>query len=245
MPAQAPSPGEIFEAPDWRGADLSDRVFHACTITDGDFANATVSAARFARCRLIRCAFTHADLREAVFEDCVFADPSTQSGANFAFARLDEARFARCDLTHARFEGSDLYATAFETCNLLGARFQRARFHRAFGRKIVRAAVAFIDCNLELADLSGAYLAECDFSRSRLRETDLSGCDLGRATLRDADLFQAIIDNARMAGADLRGAEVSGFDLRRLASYDDMKIATDQQCRLLEAMGVDVHVEQR
>ena len=40
--------------------------------------------------------------------------------------------------------------------------------------------------------------------------------------------------------ADLRRAEVSGRDLRRLASYQDLKITADQQYRLLEAMGVDV-----
>ena len=203
--------------------------------------DANLNGARFTRCRLTLCAFTHADAREAVFEDCVFAERANQSGANFAFARLDEARFRRCDLTHARFEGADLYAAVFEDCNLLGALFSRASFHRAFGRKIVRASVAFIACNLDLADLSDANLGECDFSRSRLREADLSGSNLEEAILRETDLFQAIIDNARMSGADLRGAEVSGFDLRRLASYHDMKITADQQYRLLDALGLDVH----
>ena len=77
-------------------------------------------------------------------------------------------------------------------------------------------------------------------ARSRFRETDLSGADLEGADLTGADLFQAIVDGARMAGADLRRAEVSGLDLRRLASYQDLKITADQQYRLLEAMGVDV-----
>ena len=241
MTAPAPPHGVTLAAPDWRGADLADHVFDACTIGDGDFTDAYLSGARFTRCRLTRGAFTHADAREVVFEDCVLADRSTQNGANFAFTRLDEARFRRCDLTHARFESADLYAAVFEDCNLLGARFSRARFHRAFGRNIVRSAVGFIACNLELADLSGASLGECDFSRSRLRETDISGCNLEGATLCDADLFRAIIDNARMTGADLRGAEVSGFDLRRLASYHDLKITAEQQYRLLDALGIDVH----
>ena len=240
-PISAPAPNQAFESPDWRGADLSDHVFDNCAISDGVFADANLTGARFFHCRLVRCAFTHADAREAIFDDCVFTDRSTRNGANFAFARLDEARFRRCDLRHAKFEGADLYAAGFEDCNLLGAQFSRARFHRAFSRKIVRASVAFIACNLDLADLSDANLGECDFSRTRLREADLSGSNLEEANLRDADLFQAIIDNARMAGADLRGAEVSGFDLRRLASYHDLKITADQQYRLLDALGIDVH----
>jgi fluoroquinolone resistance protein len=54
---------------------------------------------------------------------------------------------------------------------------------------------------------------------------------------------QAVIDGAGLAGADLRRAEVSGLDLRRFASYHDVKITADQQFRLLDAMGVDVHFD--
>jgi fluoroquinolone resistance protein len=56
-------------------------------------------------------------------------------------------------------------------------------------------------------------------------------------------MFQAVIDGAGLAGADLRRAEVSGLDLRRFASYHDVKITADQQFRLLDAMGVDVHFD--
>ena len=77
----------------------------------------------------------------------------------------------------------------------------------------------------------------CNLARSRFREADLSGADLEGADLTGADLFQAIVDEAKLAGADLRGAEVSGLDLRRLATYQDLKINPDQQFRLLDAMG--------
>ena len=76
-----------------------------------------------------------------------------------------------------------------------------------------------------------------------MAETDLSGADLEGADLTGADLFQAIVDEAKLAGADLRGAEVSGLDLRRLATYQDLKITPDQQFRLLDAMGIDVRPE--
>ena len=142
--------------------------------------------------------------------------------------------------SHARFDGAELYAARLEDCNLLGASFPRTSFSRAFGPTAVRASVALVGCNFELADLSGARLPGCELARSRFRETDLSGADLEGADLTGADLFQAIVDGARMAGADLRRAEVSGLDLRRLASYQDLKITADQQYRLLEAMGVDV-----
>jgi len=123
----------------------------------------------------------------------------------------------------------------------MAAQFRRAAFHRAFGRKVVRTAAIFRNCNLELAEMAGAGLAGCELSASRLREADLTGADLEGADLTGADLFQAIIDGARLKGADLRGAEVSGLDLRRAASIQDLKINADQQHRLLAAMGLDVY----
>ncbi len=211
--------GAAFEDEDWGGLDLA--------------------GARFETCRIVRCGFAHADLRETTFRDCGLADPG--QGANFAFARMDEATFENCDLTHARFDGADLYAARFTECRLLGATFSRARFHRAFGRSVVRSAVSFVDCNLELADLSGAGLAACELRDCRLRETDLSNADLTGATLTGSDLFQAVVDGAKAGGADLRGADLSGFDLRRLATCIDLKITVDQQFAVLDALGIDVH----
>lgn len=210
---------------------------------DAALSNTVLAGARFQRCRLIRPRFSHADLREAVFEDCVFADTERQKGAAFAFSRLDEARFTRCDLTHARFEGTDLYAVVMDACNLLGATFSRSGFSRAFGRNVVRTAAALTDCNFDLADLSGARLPGCDLTRSRFREADLSAADLEGANLTGADLFQAIVDGLKLAGADLRTAEISGLDLRRLATYAAAKITPDQQYALLDAIGVDVRLE--
>ncbi len=233
----------MFDGAVWDHADLTDTVFVGCEFAAPNLNDAVLTGARFSQCRLTRAAFTHADLRETAFEDCVFADPATQQGVSFAFARLDEARFERCDLTHGRFESADLYAAVLRDCNLLGARFGRACFHRAFGRTVVRASVTFNDCRMDLADLSGAHLAGCDFTRSRLLEADLSEADLTGAILAGADFFQAMVDGAKLADADLRGAEVSGLDLRRLASYQNLKIDADQQYRLLDAMGLDVRID--
>jgi fluoroquinolone resistance protein len=134
-----------------------------------------------------------------------------------------------------------MHGIEMDRCNLMGARLHRVSFARSFGRSVVRVAGSLTDCNLELADLAQARMPGCVLARSRLREADLTQADLEGADLTGADLFQAIVDEARLAGADLRGAEVSGLDLRRLASYDGLKVTADQQYRLLEAMGIDVH----
>ncbi len=208
---------------------------------DAQLSSVILQNARFTGCRFVRCRFAHADLREAVFDHCDFADPDSHSGPQFAFSRLDEARFLACDLSFADIDRTSLYGAVFEACNLRGARFHRADFTRAFGGKVVRTAGAFIGCNLELADLADAALPGCDLSRSSLREADLTAADLEGCDLTSCDLFQALTTGTKLAGADLREGELSGLDLTALGSVWGMKVTAAQQYQLLSAMGVDVH----
>ena len=80
-------------------------------------------------------------------------------------------------------------------------------------------------------------------SGCRFREADLSSADLTDAVLRDCDLFQAIVTKGKFEGIDLRGAEVSGLNLMRLASFGQMKINQNQQHAILDAIGIDVYPE--
>jgi fluoroquinolone resistance protein len=245
MGERAPSAGELvqdraFSGVDWTDADLSEAVFEGCLIEDGQFSGANLTGARFRRCRLVRCRLGHVDAREAVFEDCGFADPETRTGLAVVFGNLEQARFARCDLTLSLFDRSSLYAIEMEACNLRGARFAKADFAKSFGRNLVRTVARFRDCNLELADLSGARLGGCDLTGCDLREADLTGADLEGADLKGADLFHALLMGAKLAGADLRGGEISGLDLAQLATREGLKIDPGQQYALLTALGVDV-----
>ena len=224
-------------------ADLSDAVFTACLLNDVQLSAVMLQGARFVECRLVRCRFAHADLRDTRFERCNFADADSHSGVEIAFSRLDEAVFETCDLSFADIDRTSLYAVGFMTCNLRGARFHRADFARAFGGKVVRSAATFRSCNLELADLSQAGLPGCDLSGSSLREADISEADLAGADLSNCDLFQALTAGAKLANADLRGAEVSGLNLAELCAYDGMKITLGQQHLLLSAMGLDVYAD--
>ncbi|WP_332771299.1 pentapeptide repeat-containing protein [Phenylobacterium sp.] len=235
--------GEDLSAHDFTDSDLTDAVFEDCVFADVQFQGVCLQGVRFKGCRIVRSRFAHADLREAVFEDCVCADDQGHVGPQFAFSRLEEARFDRCDLSFARIERSALYGIEMDACNLRGAVFLKADFGRAFGRNVVRWSAALKGCNLELADLTEVRLPDCDLNRSSFREALLIDADLEGADLRECDLFQALTAGAKLARADLRGAEVSGLNLLELASRDGMKVTVDQQYRLLNAMGVDVHAE--
>ncbi len=235
--------GADLSALDFTDADLTDAVFEGCILREVQVQGAVLQGARFAGCRLVRCRFAHADLREAVFEDCSFADEDGHAGVQFAFGRLDEARIRNCDLSFARFERPSAYGLEMEACNLRGAAFLRADFSRAFGRSVVHWAGAMKGCNLELADLSELRLPEGDFNRTSFREAALVDADLEGADLRECDLFQALTAGAKLARADLRGAEVSGLNLAELGSLAGMKVAADQQYRLLTALGLDVYAD--
>ncbi|MEO8113191.1 MAG: pentapeptide repeat-containing protein [Phenylobacterium sp.] len=241
-------PGGVYagldlSAYDFAERDLTEIVLTDCTLTDVQLSAVLMQGAKFTGCRFVRCRFAHADLRDTHFTRCSFADADGHVGVAVAFSRLDEARFEACDLAFADISRSSLYAVGFQACNLLGARFHRADFSRAFGAKVVRTAASFAGCNCGLADLSDAGLPGCDLSGANFREADLTGADLAGADLTGCDLFQALTAGAKLAGADLRGAQLSGLDLRALASSDGMKVTLSQQQALLTAMGLDVYAD--
>lgn len=198
----------------WTDLDATDARFVDCRFERAGLVNVILASADFTRCHFSQCRFARSDLRHA--------------------------RWHGCDLQLAVFERSDLYATLMEDCNLRGARFDHVDFSHAFSRKLVRTRAIFRRCNLELADLAGARMPDCELAFSRLREADLTGADLTGADLHESDLFQAMLDGARLAGADLRGAEISGLNVMALADFAGMRINQDQQHVLLAAMGVEV-----
>jgi fluoroquinolone resistance protein len=227
-----------FDERDLAGLRLSN-----CTIARAQLSAVILQDATFTDCRFLNCRFAHADLREAKFVRCTFADLENHAGCDFAFCRMEEARFEACDLSFADMDRSNLWAVHFADTNLRGARFHRADFSRAFGPKVVRHAAAFLRCNLELCDLSDARLPGGELTGSSLREADLTEADLQGADLSGCDLFQALTAGAKLAGADLRGAELSGLDLTQLGSFAGAKITLSQQHLLLTAMGLDVHAD--
>jgi fluoroquinolone resistance protein len=241
--ARAVIQGETIAGFEWTDADLTEAVFIECLIDAAQFGAVVLEGARFRRCRIIHSRFARADLRESVFEDCIFSGSTDHVGLAVAYSRLDMARLVRCDLSFATFEGCEMHGVTIEDCNLRGARLQRVDFTRSLGRRRSQASATFRRCNFHLADLSESQLPGCDLAGSRFREADLSGANLEGADLRDTDLFGAITVEARLAGADLRGAELSGLDLAALATRVGVKVTLDQQYALMTALGIDVHVE--
>ncbi|MGC1302785.1 MAG: pentapeptide repeat-containing protein [Caulobacteraceae bacterium] len=245
MSNATPSPGELIQGRvisdvDWANADLSEAVFEDCTLRGAHLSGVVLEGARFIRCQLVDCRFSHVEAVGAVFETCVLTNSEAHKGLGVIFSRFEQARFLQCDLSFSTWERSDLHGLEMQDCNLRGAQFERTDFSKRFGRKLVRTSAAFRRCNFHLARISGLDLKGCDFEGSLFREADLSGTDLEAAILTDCDFFGAALTGARLAHADLRRSEISGLDLEALASRVGMKITIDQQQMLLAALGVEV-----
>jgi len=233
-----------LSAVDWTDLACEEAHFTACTFTNTQFAGTNLAAARFDNCTFTACRFTRAELQEARFEACRFLPGAIKTeGCTFTFTNMRATRFLRCDLSLARIERSDLFDITMDQCTLRGATFHKLDFSQAYSRKLITTRATFRHCNLELADLTQARLPGCDLTGSRLREADLTEADLTGAILRDTDLFQATLTNTKLANADLRGAEISGLNLRHLATYAGLKISQGQQHILLDGIGIDVQIE--
>jgi fluoroquinolone resistance protein len=226
---------------DFTDLDLTDATFEGCVITGATLSGTILASARFSNCRIVGCRFADCDLRGAVFETCVFCEGHAAAGVAFAFSRLDEARFTDCDLSFATFERTDLHGLEAAGCTLRGARFVKVDFSRLVGRKIVKWAGTFRDCNLELADLGAIRMPGCAIVDSRLREAILVGADFEGADLAGCDLSGAVTAGATFTRADLRRADLTGLDPMAWAGRRGAKISADHAWRLLAAMGLEIH----
>ncbi|MEU5526164.1 pentapeptide repeat-containing protein [Micromonospora chersina] len=132
------------------------------------------------------------------------------------------------DLAGASFIDAWVNGLHFQRSNLQGADFVRA--------KAVNG-VAFAECDLRAANLSGAslpvsHLSDADFRGALIRRVDLRGAFLSRSDFRGAVLRGSNLHQAILVGADLRGvdlSEVKGLTVSQIASA-----VTDQQTLLPE-----------
>ncbi len=233
-----------------RGADLSeedfgerhlaDAQFDECTFRDVQLTGPLLQRAEFRNCRFIRCRFASADLRDAIFEHCNFADDGGHIGVQLAFSRLENARFESCEMSFAKFDSCDAYGLELKDSNLRGASIVKVDFTRLFGKKVTRTQATITNCRLQLADLTGISLPDCDLAGTSFREAVLRRADLSNANMMGCDLDNATTTGAMLSRANLRGASLTGMKLDELAAFDGLMISADQQQTLLSELGLDV-----
>jgi uncharacterized protein YjbI with pentapeptide repeats len=200
----------------------------------------------FRRCVFAVADLTGLDLSGAVFEQC------TLDGANLRDCRLDEARVSRgsfvrasftsADLTDAVFDGVDLSHARFNGALLADARFSECKMIGADLTSLRGLAVTFTieDCNLQLADFSGAHLRGLHVTGSDLTETDLRGADLRDAVFENCRLREADLSETRLEGADLRGADLGEITADTPRQLRGAVISARQAAQICHALGLTV-----
>jgi fluoroquinolone resistance protein len=149
--------GKVFRDLDFRGGEISDKIFRECTFT-----NVTFAEARLRECRLEDCAVLLSDwtmakvygtaMRGVKFAGCKLMGIDWSDGH-----RSLDASFKECVLDYSSFARIDLRKSVFTDCRMLEVNFSEA--------------------NLTEADFSGSNL-----DRSRFQKTNLSRANLAGAT---------------------------------------------------------------
>lgn len=205
----------ILAKSDMTGASLRNVVLDAADLTDVILDGAIMTGARFDHAVMTGIKLRGCDLRETRFVHAMFVDVDLRS-ANFANCVVENATFYRCTLDGASFLQANLRGIRlFPPCSFVGANFRGALIDAATLR----------ECDLSMADFSGATLNSADLSKAILRDANLYRvtakntlflrADLTGAQLVAANLEGAIFMKAKLARADFRGANLFRADMLR------------------------------
>lgn len=225
---------------DW--SDLVGGVLVArhCVFRDVTFDDAELAGARFEDCTFTNCRFAGSNLTDALFLRSGFFDSETRAGCSFARSDLQGATFESCNLATADFGLASLMDVTFKNCKAAGVDFDGARFGRMMGRKQGPSRVTFIGSMLDMANFSQAKLSDCVLSECSLRQANLWQADLSSADMRGSDLSEAVMTGAILDNANLRDAILFGIDVTRLASFEGVKVSSDQLPDIVRAIGIKV-----
>jgi uncharacterized protein YjbI with pentapeptide repeats len=183
---EALEPGEAYARCDFDGLSLKHR----------DLAN----------CAFEACSFKGADLTDARLNGCEFSECDL-SNAKLAGSNLFAARFDRCKLLGVVIAGCHNLATTkiskcifdyvqFRGLSLEGMRFAECSFIEADLSLTILKKTAFIKCNLESVDWTGA-----EFEQTDLRGSKLTGLNMCKVNLAGAIVSaEQLADLARELG---------------------------------------------
>lgn len=109
--------GMVFMGDTFSRFEVTDTIFHNCTLVNCDFDGISLFRVRFENCKLVGTTLDYGTLKEVTFVDCDL------SLTNFNEAKLTQVAFQRSKLTELNCLGSTLKQCRFDDCNLDQADF--------------------------------------------------------------------------------------------------------------------------
>jgi len=186
--------------------------------------------ADFQSCSLNDVNFSEANLARSRWLEC------TIEAGTFSSAKLDGAFFSHCRLPQL----------AFDHVRAENIHFVESQLARADMRGFAARCAFFRDCNLEHADLTGAYLYRSMLTGDPPRAMSLRGAKLNNAVLTQsyiaADLEGASLRGAIAAYARLNQCSLQNADLSGVNAFEASMVKVDVTGATLIGLGPPIFV---
>jgi uncharacterized protein YjbI with pentapeptide repeats len=184
--------GKVYCDLDFRGAELSEKVFRDCTFTNVIFAEARLRECRFEDCVVCLSDWTMAKVYGTALRGVKF-EGSKLMGIDWSDGhRSLDASFKECVLDYCSFVQIDLRKLVFKDCRML--------------------EVNFTEANLTETDFSGSNLDRCHFHQTNLSHANLAGATNVRLNPAENKVKGATISlDAAIGIVTSIGMHVAGF----------------------------------
>jgi len=175
---------------------------------------------------------------------------------NFSEANLSRSRWLECTIEQGTLSSAKLEGAFFSHCRLPKLAFDHVRAENihfvetqlanADMRGFAARCAFFRDCNLEHADLTGAYLYRAMLTGDPPRAMSLRGAKLNRAVLTQsyiaADLEGANLRGAIAAYARLNQCSMQNADLSGINAFEASMVKVDVTGATLAGLGPPIFI---
>lgn len=160
----------------------------------------------YARCDFDGLSLKHRDMSNCAFEACSFkaADltDARLNGCEFSECDLSNARLAGSNLFAARFDRCKLLGVVIAGClNLATTKISKCVFDYVQFRGLSLDGMRFVECSFIEADLSLTILKKTAFVKCNLENVDWTGAEFEQTDLRGSKLTGLNICRVNLAGA--------------------------------------------
>lgn len=144
----------------------------------------------------------NADLTDAKFDRCKFLKcnikNSMMTNTSFTKSYIAESNFSKASAKNAKFDFCKTSNFSMFQSDLENAIWNEADLSGAYLVECNLAKNDFLKCELTMADLQDCYAKQSRWSFARLYKTDLHNCDLN-----EANFYQAILDGTDFTSSKL------------------------------------------
>jgi fluoroquinolone resistance protein len=189
--------------------------------------------------RFLNCDFSHADLTETQFIDCLFYESQNQLGCHFNHAILKEASFQNCDLSMADFRYAKALGIEIRGCRLQGADFRNASFMNVINAQVRFCSAYITKSNLSYTNFADVILEKCELWENRWHETHILGANFNGSDLSGGEFSSFDWSAADFTYCNLTNSALGEIDIRKV-DFRGVTLEAYQVAEMMERLGIVV-----